>query len=397
MTRGEIARQRLHRQALVVPSFSDPVDVVRAFGAVQAQDYPSAKWAIGLRAAGLVDADVERAFSAGAIIRTHVLRPTWHFVTPADIRWMLALTAPRVSSAMGYYNRTLGLDAKVFRKSNTALTRALRDNKQLTRAELSAVLAAARVSAPTGQHVGHLLMQAELDGVICSGARRGKQFTYALLDERVPPTRVYDRDESLAELTRRYFVTRGPATLQDYSWWSGLTIADAKRGVEAVGSFMTREVLEGRAYWFAPSTRETNRKTRTAHLLPNYDEYFIGFKDRSAIGERLKRAAVGPTGDVLMTHIVFVDGQIVGGWKRTLSDHADVELKLLVPLTSAETRLVDTAMARFGEFHQLPVRVRGKAGTELEPFVRHRVDGAARRSSGRTHFESARHHRRTGR
>ncbi|MGH7720326.1 MAG: DNA glycosylase AlkZ-like family protein, partial [Gemmatimonadaceae bacterium] len=148
----QIARQRLVRQHLVSPTFTDPVDVVRTLGAVQAQEYPGAKWAIGLRTVGVTDADVERAVAAGAIIRTHVLRPTWHFVAPEDLRWMLALTAPRVSAAMGYYNRLLGLDAKVFRKSNAALTRTLRDGRQLTRRELVAALTRAGVKVPTGQH-----------------------------------------------------------------------------------------------------------------------------------------------------------------------------------------------------------------------------------------------------
>jgi hypothetical protein len=271
---------------------------------------------------------------------------------------MLALTAPRVSAAMGYYNRKLALDARVFRKSNLALARALRDGKQLTRAELTTALARAGVNAPTGQHVAHLLMQAELDGVISSGARRGKQFTYALLDERVPPSRAWDRDESLLELTRRYFATRGPATLQDFSWWSGLTVADAKRGVEAAGLFLHRETRDDRSYWFAPSTRDSIRQARTAHLLPNYDEYFIGFKDRSAISERLRKSVVNPRVDALMGHILFVDGQIVGAWRRTLSKRVDVEIDLLVPLTASERKLVSAAAERFGRFLELPVRLR---------------------------------------
>jgi hypothetical protein len=353
-----IARSRLRNQHLIAPTFTDPVDVVRALGAVQSQDYANAKWAVAQRGTGLVDTDVEAAMSSGAIIRTHVLRPTWHFVAPEDIRWMLQLTAPRVSVAMSYYNRVLELDAKVFRKSNAALTRALRDGRQLTRGELTKILGRSGIDVSTGQRVGHLLMQAELDGVVCSGSRRGKQFTYALLEERVPPTRAWDRDEALLELTLRYFTTRGPATLQDFSWWSGLTIADTRRGVEAARSSLERQTLDERHYWIASAvTRRPRGSEHTAHLLPNYDEYFIGFKDRSAIGERLRKTISKPRVDALMGHLLFVDGQIVGGWRRTLTKRVDVEMELLVPLAPAERKLIEAAAGRFGEFIGLPVRV----------------------------------------
>ena len=354
----DIAQWRLRNQHLVTPStFTDPSDVVRSLGAVQSQDYPNAKWAVAQRGIGITDAAVERAFSSGTIIRTHVLRPTWHFVAPEDIRWMLALTAPRVSVVMSYYNRVLGLDAKVLRKSNTVLARALRDAKQLTRTELAKVLSRAGVDVSTGQRLGRVLMQAELDGVICSGARSGKQFTYALLEERVPAARTLERDEALLELTRRYFATRSPATLHDFAWWSGLTVGDAKRGVEASGAFLQREDYDGRKYWFAPSTRESRRPSRTAHLLPNYDEYFIGFKDRSAIGDRLRKSVANPRVDALMGHIVFVDGQIVGGWRRTLAKRVDIQGDLLVSVTPGERKLIDAAAKRFGEFLGLPVKL----------------------------------------
>jgi hypothetical protein len=358
LTDSHIARHRLRNQHLVVPAFTDPADIVRSLGAVQSQDYPNAKWAIAQRGKGILDADVERAVSTGAIIRTHVLRPTWHFVAPEDVRWMLALTAPRVSAAMASYNRKLELNAKVFRKSNAAIARALRDGKQLTRTELTKVLGRAGVDVSTGQRVAHLLMQAELDAVICSGPRREKQFTYMLLEERVPAARAWDRDEALLELTRRYFTTRGPATLQDFSWWSGLTIGDARRGVEAAGASLHRETHDERPHWLAPSAQVSTRPSGTAHLLPNYDEYFIGFRDRSAIGERLRKSLHNPRVDALMGHILAVDGQIVGGWRRTLAKRADIELDVLVPITAAERSRVTAAAERLGRFLGLPVNVR---------------------------------------
>src|SRR3989442_2499270 len=228
---NSIARRRLHNQHLVSPTLTEAEEVVRTLGAVQAQDYLGARWAIAQRATGLAETDVEGAIAGGAILRTHVLRPTWHFVLPEDVRWMLELTAPRVGAAMAYHNRQLELDAPTFRKGHTALERALRGGNQRTRAELATVLARAGIDVASGQRVGQLLMQAELDRVVISGARRGKQFTYALFDERVPPSPKRDRDEALHDLARRYFATRGPATAEDFAWWSGLSASEARRAI----------------------------------------------------------------------------------------------------------------------------------------------------------------------
>jgi hypothetical protein len=356
----DIAQRRLATQHLLTPTLTDPAEVVRRLGAVQAQDYGSAKWGVGTRTRGAVDAVVERAVNEGSILRTHVLRPTWHFVTPADIRWMLALTAPRIKAAMACYDRQQGLDAAVFRRSNSALSRALRDGTQLTRAELAQLFRGARVNATGPERLGRLLMRAELEGIVCSGARRGKQATYALLDERAPPTGSLDRDEALLELAGRYFATRGPATLHDFAWWAGLTVADASRGVEIAGQLLEREVIGNETYWLDSAARPQRKRSPTAHLLPNYDEYFIGFKNRSAIGERLSVAKDAMVGDALRAHVIVVDGQLVGGWKRTLTKAAVVvEVTLLVGLSRPEREAVVGAARALGNFLELPVDVRG--------------------------------------
>lgn len=358
-----IARRRLVNQYLVGPPLKSATAVVGQLGAVQAQDYGSAKWAIARRTAGLTDSDVERDIASGDILRTHVLRPTWHFVLREDIRWMLALTAPRVSQSMGYNNRALGLDRAVFRRSNAALERALRDGRQLTRAELAEVLARAKVHVPTGQHMGHLLLQAELDAVVISGARRGKQFTYALFDERVPAATVRDREDALAELASRYFRTRGPATVQDFAWWSGLTVADAKRAIQICATAIIRESYDDREYWRAADARRAPpRASRVAHLLPNYDELFVGYRDRLAFAHRLRASDPNARVDALLGHMLFIDGQIVGGWRRTLGSRVDVEVRLPAPLSAAEQKLVAREGARFGAFLGAPVRLRYRRG-----------------------------------
>jgi hypothetical protein len=358
-TQLDIARQRLTNQHLLATKFTLPDEVVASLGAVQAQDYSGAKWAVGQRMRDASDATIDDALADGSIIRTHVLRPTWHFVTPADIRWMLALTAPRVNAAMAYYDRLLELTPDVYRRSNSALAKALRDGQQLTRPELNRVLQGARVGPTGAQRMGHLMMRAELDAIVCSGARRGKQFTYALLDDRVPPAPARARDESLLVLTKRDFGKRGPATPQDFAGWSGLTVADAKRGIQMAGSWLAKRTVEGRDYWLSANSRASRRSRPTAHLLPNYDEYFIGFKDRGAAGQRLRAFDTKTVTAALWAHVVAVDGQMVGGWTRTLEKGAVVvNVKPLARLSQADKRLIAAAAKEYGAFLQLPVKLR---------------------------------------
>ena len=260
---------------------------------------------------------IEQAFTDGTILRTHILRPTWHFVLPADIRWMLALTAPRIIAASAYYYRTLGLDDTVFSHSNAVLAKALQGGKQLTRPELVSVLQQAGIVTDDLQRFTYIIMRAELDGIICSGGRRGKQFTYALLDERAPQARILDREEALAELAGRYFTSHGPATLQDFVWWSGLTVADARIGLELVTSQLMHEVIDGQTYWRSASMPSAKDLSQTIYLLPNFDEYTVGYTDRSAIFDMSDAEKFDTPGNVLNPTIVL-DGLVVGTWKRTI-------------------------------------------------------------------------------
>ena len=351
---GVIAR-RLHNQRLAASSFRDPAEVVAWLGAVQSQEYAVAKWAIGLRAVGLTDARVEQAFADGRILRTHVLRPTWHFVAPADIRWMLALTAPRICAQMATPNRTLDLTPRLFARSHAIVARALEGGTFLTRAELAAALARRGIEAH-GQRLGHLMMQAELDQVICSGPRRGKLFTYALLAERAPRAALPSREQSVAELVRRFFSSHGPATLRDFSWWSGLTMADGRAGLEQCGRDFVREEIDGLTYWSPAAAADRPRPPRAAHLLPIYDEYLNAYRDRAlVIGERTASAA-GLSAAAGTPHYLIVDGRLAGSWKRVDRDGAiAVTVSPSRSLSAAEVRHVRRAAARFGEFQQRPI------------------------------------------
>lgn len=352
-----ISARRLANQGISDPRFTSPQDVVSWLGAMQAQDYAAAKWAIGLRLRVATDDDVERAFAEGHILRTHVLRPTWHFVTPADLSWLLALTAPHVHSVNAHMYRTLGLDEALFKRSNEALEQALRGGRQLTRTELREVLQTAGIKVDDGLRLGYLVMYAELEAVICSGPRRGKQFTYALLDERVPLARIPEREVALAELARRFFTSRGPATVHDFAWWSGLTVADARQGLEAVEGDFEREVVGTKTIWFRASLPPAPDWSPRAHLLSVYDEYLIGYHDRSdVVGSQVSAAlkALGPA----LQYTVVVDGQVVGTWKRTFRrDAVLVHVNLLTALTNEQRQAVDAAARRYGDFYGLPVAI----------------------------------------
>lgn len=358
MTHLDIAHWRLHNQGLATAPFENPVEIVQWLGAVQSQDYAAAKWALGVRMQGATDEAIEQAFDAGAILRTHIMRPTWHFVTPTDIRWMLELTASRVNAANAYQYRTLELDDATFARSNDALTKALQGGKQLTRTELQSVLKQIGIAADNLLRFTCLIMRAELDGIICSGARRGKQFTYALLEERAPQAKVLDRDESLAALARRYFISHGPATLQDFVWWSGLTRTDARNGLEMVRSQLLQETIDNQTYWFAPSAPSAKNCSLKAYLLPNYDEYTVGYTDRSAAVDRERTKHLDPRSSVFLGHIIVIDGHIVGAWKRTLTkDTVILTPNLLTSLNEDEARAFSDAVDRYGAFLGKPIIV----------------------------------------
>ena len=352
---SDLLALRLANQNLTGPGLDSPEQVVARLGAVQSQDYAAAKWALAQRVRAATDASIEQAFNEGRILRTHVLRPTWHFVLPSEIRWMLKLTAPRVRALMAYNNRRLGLDSAILKRSNAVIAKTLR-GKQLKRDELNLALERAGIDT-SGLRSSHILMHVELEGLICSGTRRGKQHTYALLDERAPAAAEISRDEALAGLARLYFTGHGPATVRDFSWWSGLTLTDARRGLEALGSELERAELEGSQYWWFPSIHAP-RKPSGGRLLPNFDEYTVAYTDRDAFFDSGYDAGRIPRNSMLSRHTVLWDGRVIGTWKRTLKKEAViVELASFAPLTPAQSRAVRLAAERFAAFLGLPLEI----------------------------------------
>jgi hypothetical protein len=350
MNNSDITNLRLSNQGLSKAIFKNPVDVVAQLGAVQAQDYVGAKWALGQRLMDYTDAAIEKEFNKGKILRTHILRPTWHFVTPADIRWMLLISAPRVHAKNASYYQKSGLDIATTKRTNAVISKVLRGRNQLTRTEIASALEKSGIRTNGELRLGLIMMHAELEGVICSGARQGKQFTYALLEEHTSQGKVWKREEAIAELVKRYFATRAPATLQDFAWWSGLTMADARQGLEMNEPGLVSEVVNGQTLWFNESGLIA-KKMPTAFLLPNYDEYFIGFKDRSAIGEMAEKVNLINNDPTLITNVIVLNGQVVGGWKRTLKkDSVTVVLKPIIKLAKNEKEVIELAAIKYGNF-----------------------------------------------
>jgi len=346
MTTTDILSQRLVNQQIVATTLKKPEALVAWMGAMQAQEYAMAKWAIGLRLPGSNDISVEKAFNEGAILRTHILRPTWHFVTPADIRWIVTLTAPRVRASLRYMDRKLGLDAATINRGLAALEKILAGGKQLVRDEISTALGHAKIKA-IGQYLGNLLMHAELAMLVCSGPRRGKNFTYTLLDERVPITPALGHDESLAKLANRYFSSRGPATLQDFCWWASLTIKEAQRAVSSLDNQLGRETISGQEFYFASNSPQTATKLTTSFLMPDYDEYGIAYKNRAILFDQSIRNE--PV--LAYNRMVIVNGLILGTWKReSAATTVQIEIAPFTPITRTQRQAIEQATERYATF-----------------------------------------------
>ena len=353
MSLSALILRRLSNQRLLDAKFERPEEVVRWMGAIQAQDYAQAVWAIGLRTAAATLADVEQAIAAKKIVRTWPLRGTIHFVPPEDVRWILQLTAERVLNGAHRRQAQLGLDQAVLERSRQLFYDALRGGRSLNRPEMMDLLEHAGISTEN-QRGYHILAYAALTGLICIGPMRKKQQTFVLLDEWAPHPRTFSKEEALAELARRYFSSHGPATLEDFARWVGITLTDARSGL--AGADLIPEMIAGEKYWLgdAPVPLPENLP-QDFQLLPGFDEYLIGYADRGAVlpGEHVGK--VVPGGNGIFQPVIVSAGQVVGTWKRTLKKDT-VEITLL-PFTrlSVPRETVLAAVERYGRFLGLRV------------------------------------------
>lgn len=348
MTHTDLAFIRLASQQLAGFNHLSAAETVHRMGALQAQDYAMSKWAVGMRVPGSTDSEIEAALEAGTILRTHVMRPTWHLVSAADIYWMQELTAPHVRSQMRSSSKRLELEVSTFQKSQQIMKQVLHE-QHLTREELMAEME--RGGIPVNPlRAAYLMMRAELDGIVCSGITKGKQPTYALLSERVPQQQTYSREQALEELARRYFTSHAPATLQDFIWWSGLPVADARRALESVQPELTTETVDGHVYYLAPSLLQHIHRAPSVHLLPAFDEFLISYKTRhiTIAAEHQPKAF---TNNGIFRPTIAVDGQTIGTWKRTIKkDSVLIEPSFFVPPDKSVQERIAEAAAPFGQF-----------------------------------------------
>jgi hypothetical protein len=357
MTGFDIAHRRLRNQSISPAAFDKPGDVVKNLGAVQAQDYLGALWAVGLRMKAATELTIEQAINDRKIIRTWPMRGTLHFVAPEDVRWMLALLTPRIMAQAARRHKQLELETATFARSEALFTNALRGGRQITRPEMMDVLEQAGIST-NGQRGYHILWWAGQSGLICFGPRQGKQDTFVLLDEWLPESKPLSREESLAELAIRYFTGHRPATIQDLMGWSGLPAAEARAGLEMIKAQLEREELDGQTYWFSSPWPTAKNIGPTVYLLPGFDEYLLGYRDRSAVLDPAYTTKIVPGGNGMFKPLIVSDGRVVGVWKRTLRQtKVLVSLDPFEPLSLAQLEAAVAAAELYDRFLGLPVEI----------------------------------------
>lgn len=310
-----IPRVRLASHRLSGAQCQSPEDVVAWMGAVQAQDYNMAKWATGIRCPGYTEEKIEETFNQGKILRTHVLRPTWHMVTPSTIRWMLALTGERIKSLSRSRDRELEITEALYFQTNCMIAKFLEGGNHLTRNVIGEALKKRKIIVDYAR-LTHFLMRAEVEGIICSGALQGKEQTYALLDERAPSVPALHKEEALAQLAQLYFQSHHPATLQDFVWWSGLSVSEARSGLDAVKFDFIAEEINGQIYWFRNDSCGISDSENVCHLLPAFDEYIIAYKDRTPVLlSEYHSKAISSNG--VFRPVIAVNGKAAGLWKKS--------------------------------------------------------------------------------
>lgn len=348
---NEIAARRLKHQALVGSTFKTAADVVGYFGAMQAQEYLCALWAVGMRIPDSIEADIRQAVDQREIVRGWPLRGTIHFTAAEDTRWILELTAPRQLAIYGRRLAELGLDEATLAQANDTMAHALDMDGRLSRPQLFKALEAAGVST-AGQRGAYMLYRAVLDRVICQvGVERAKA-DYMLFDAALPDAKSKPRDEALGELTRRYFQSHGPATVHDFAWWAGFTVAEAKEGIGLAGAALERETIDGEEYWSAAGAAETvNEGEPIVRLLPMYDEYLVAYRDRSASVSPAQMGSYGSGNNPIFSWVILLNGRARGTWKRTVKkDTVEVELMPDGSLSAKERDALDAEARRYADF-----------------------------------------------
>jgi hypothetical protein len=351
MKLSDIALTRLVSQQLIGTKYATPKAIVSWMGAMQSQDFPMAKWAVGLRLPGSTEQIVEADINNADIIRTHVMRPTWHFVASEDIYWLLDLTAAQVIATQSARDRQLELTQKVYTKSNSILEKALSKAGALTREAVLVELQKAGIATDQNRSA-HLLERAEVEQIICSGPIHKGKPTYALLSERVPKKITLSKDEALATLARKFFSSRGPASLQDFTWWSGLPAADTRQAIELIKGEFQSESIDGKTYHFANNIIMPEVTDETVHLLPPFDEFIVAYTDRSAAVEAKYAERMNEISNRgVFWPVIVINGQVKGIWKRTFNRASIImDFQPFTELSHSMKTLIESAAGSYGSF-----------------------------------------------
>ncbi len=314
MQTADIQRIRLHNQLLNGSRFTRPEEIVSYMGAMQSQAVEMAKWGVGLRLPGATIRSIDEAIDSGKIIRTHILRPTWHFVSAADIHWMLDLSIPRIKPIFESYCRMINVDEALIIRGLQVVERVLEGHNYLTRQEIADHIKAEGMTVDN-HIVNQIMSRAEIERIVCNGRQQGGKQTYALLDEWVPRQDAPDREASLERLARAFFTSHAPATLQDFVWWSGMLTSDARKAIDAISSDFVSETVNGRTFYFHKDTQMPTGTESSALLLPAFDEFVVSYKDREEILEKEHhRKIITRTG--IFSPTIMYDGRVIGSWKK---------------------------------------------------------------------------------
>lgn len=352
-----IAAQRLYHQQIEHSTLTTPAEVVAWMGCMQGQDYTGAKWSVGLRLPGSCEAEIEQAIADKTIVRTWAVRGTLQLVAAADVRWMLELLTPQLLVQQIRRYRELELDAPTLIRSNDVIANALRDGQALTRKALFVILQANGISTQ-GQRGVHMLQHATFHHLVCQSVTVKNDPTFVLLDSVMPMGNPIAREEASVRLAQRYFSTRAPVTLQDFIWWSGLSAGDARIGLEGVKGSLIEETIDGKNYWTVADMPPRTTKSPTAYLMPGFEEYFLSYRDRSAVLDPAHAQKVVPGGNGMFRNTVVIDGRIVGLWNRTLRKGTmQIAIEPFAPLSDAEQEAVVRATPRYSEYLRMPVEV----------------------------------------
>lgn len=363
MTHNDILQYRLANQCISREESTKAKprtvqEMVSYMGAMQAQDYAMATWAVGLRLPGTTHENIEQAIANGEIIRTHILRPTWHFVSADSARWMMHLAAPYLKRTSLSYLRQSELDDKVLTKTNSIIERILSNGEELTREEIAIEISKNGIACNSSR-MTLIMFHAEIDMVVCNGSRRGKQQTYALFDARVPLSPPIPREEAIARLTQTYFASHGPATLKDFAWWSGLTLKEIKIGLAMVKDSLNSVVVEGSEYWFQEPLPDLLPERSAAFALPAFDEYGVSYKERSFMLEKVVQGRF-VTINGIFSPIIVVGGKVVGIWKKEVKKHQLHTIPEYFPgilehIRPAEQKQIAQAFQHVAGFLKLPL------------------------------------------